>query len=106
MLLQPVYCRSAMTSHLSSIVEKIEILAVSGTLSCSVTLPFTSAAFTPLATSAPTGASDGGSGPSCETAGLLKFTEPLTVYLIAARYAAPMRVAGVACHRTPTFQPQ
>ena len=50
MLLQPVYCRSAITSHLSLSVLKTDTLAVSGILMLSVTLPSASAALTPAAT--------------------------------------------------------
>src|SRR5947209_15784512 len=53
---------------------------------------------------APAGASCGGNVPTA--VGLSKFTLPSTSYLIFERYAAPTRVCGVACHRTPTFHPQ
>src|SRR5438309_1660364 len=65
--------------------------------------PFEITLLTPVAMAAPTGASDGGS--ALRLAGLLKFAEPLTSNLIFDRYAAPTRVAGVACQRTPPFQP-
>src|SRR5438874_2433998 len=104
MLLQPVYCRSAIRSHLLSNWWKIDTFAVCGTLILSVTPPSNSCALTPFKITAPAGASAGGSVPSA--VGLSKFTLPSTVYLMADRYAAPMRVCGVACHSTPTFQPQ
>ena len=70
----------------------------------SFTSPLARTLLTPFATAIPTGASVGGSDPSTE--GLLKFTEPLTSYLILDRYAAPRRVWSLTCHNAPTFQPQ
>src|SRR5437899_2542180 len=104
MLLQPVYCKSAIKSHLLSNWWKIDTFAVCGSLILSVTPPSKSCALTPFRIAAPTGANVGGSVPTA--VGLSKLTLPSTVYLMADRYAAPMRVCGVACHSTPTFHPQ
>src|SRR4029077_4036967 len=102
-LLQPVNWTAAMTSHLSLSVRNNEMLAVSGSLIGTDTSPFDSTWFTPVASKPPIGASGGG---SVGNVGLLKLTEPLTVYLIFDRYWAPMRVHLSGSISTPTFQPQ
>src|SRR5271169_378246 len=104
MLLQPVYCRSAIRSHLSLRVWNPEMFHVWGTLSCSVTSPLDSTWLTPMASSPAIGANVGGSVDG--NGGLLKSTWPLMVYLIAARYCAPMRVSLSGSNNTPMFQPQ
>src|ERR1700694_3958698 len=103
MLLTPVCWTSAMTSHLSLSVRNSEMLAVSGTSIGSVMSPFDSTWLTPVASNAASAPSVGG---RAGNGGLLKFPEPLTVYLIFDRYCAPMRVHLSGSIRTPTFHPQ
>src|SRR5271166_4743681 len=104
MLLQPVYCRSAIRSHVLSSEWKTETFHDWGTLSCSDTSPLDNTSFTPAASNPAIGANAGGSvAGSC---GLLKLTWPLTVYLIAERYWAPKRVSLSGSNSRPIFQPQ
>src|SRR2546423_4618397 len=101
--LQPVYCKSAITSHLLLICRKTDKFAVSGNSMSSLMSPLASALLTAPASAPATGASDAG---SVGIAGLLILAEPLTLYLILERYDAPKRVCGSKLTRTPTFQPQ
>src|ERR1700716_2242647 len=102
-VLQPVYCRSAMTSHLLSICRKIDTLAVSGSSMESLMSPFLSTPLTALASAPATGASDAG---NVGTGGFVNSAEPLTSYLILDRYDAPKRVCGSMLTSTPMFHPQ
>jgi hypothetical protein len=77
---------------------KIDTLAVSGTFSAKVTLPFASCAFTPF-TMAARRLECGRQQPEVGSSGIVEADGAAAVCLIHERYAAPIRVCGVACHR-------